>query len=210
MKTGPVRIALSVSLLALALASAHAQAPAPKPPDVQTIGGVTSIITTAPVIVAPAPPAPASPTRAPLPNAPEPAQLARLADLLRETAAQVAPPAPPEGRQPNFSSSAPEPLPDAGAIAPPPPPRGHQIADVLGPLPRPEWSTGTPVKRVVPFTLGPPTGIDHAIPRARAAKVVVRTVREPDLGTSRPRDPALPPPSPVKPAPGAPRPEDRP
>lgn len=210
MKTRPVRIALSASLLALTLASAHAQAPAPKPPDVQTIGGVTSVITTTPVVVAPSPVAPAPTARAPLATTPEPAQLARLADLLRETAAQIAPLAPTEGKLANFSSSAPDRLPEAGAIAPPPAPRGHQVADVLGPLPRPEWSTGLPVKSAAHLTIGPPTGIDHAIPPAPAAKVAVRRAREPDFGTSRPRDPALPPPSPVKPGPGAPRPEDRP
>lgn len=188
--------------LSISTGIALAQQGASKAPDVQTIDGVTRVVTTTPItlpMLAAARVAESTRRAAP---APEPGQLAKLESLWRLASEAPAAPTPFElagGKFPHFSST-----PDGSAadvarapvLTPVLAPTGHPFAEVLGATP----ASAIDAKPAEVVTIGAPTGLEHATTMP-AAKPASAPAHEPDLATTRPRDPSLPPPSPVKDAP---------
>lgn len=168
-----LRYSFCLATLSLAAAGfASAQAPAPKAPDVQTIGGVTSVVTTVPVDLTSStsfvPPAP-RPMPAPAAQAPK-------------TIAVSAPATPAPFARPVVIPHAPN------------------LADVFGRIPRPEWATGEVVKPAEIVTTGPATFTEPAIRAAAPAPsraLAPRGEKPAEKTTSLPRDPAAPAPAPV-------------
>lgn len=197
-------LSLGFSLVMILSASIALAADAPsKSPDLQTIDGVTSIVTTTPIALPPLPavtPAPSAAARAVVPATPEPGAAAKLEALWRLTSAPAAAPDPielPNGKFADFSSS----LGDAWTGEGPAPtravvlaPTGHPLVEVLG-VP---FEPATVAKPAEVITVGEPTGIDHSTPAVPAAKPAVPVQLEPDVASTRPRDPSLPPPNPSK------------